>query len=64
MISKKNLVAIVKELPEKFSVDELIDYVVLLDNIETGIRELDAGKGIPHSVAMKEIRSKYLRKSK
>ncbi|HYV93131.1 MAG TPA: hypothetical protein VE978_15255 [Chitinophagales bacterium] len=32
------------------------------DDIDIGIKELDEGKGIPHPVAMKQIRAKYARK--
>ena len=35
--------------------DEYIEHMELLDDIETGIRELDEGKGIPHAELMRQI---------
>lgn len=44
MITKKKLIQTLKDLPEKFSVEEVIDRVVLLQKIEIGLEQSKQGK--------------------
>lgn len=39
MVTKERLLETIKQLPDKFSVDEIIDRVLLLDKIETGLQQ-------------------------
>lgn len=39
MITKKKLLQTIKELPESFSIDELLDKVVFLQKIELGLEQ-------------------------
>lgn len=38
-MTKKELLKTIKDLPEKFSIDELLDRVVLIQKIETGLAQ-------------------------
>lgn len=44
MLTKKKLIQSLKDFPETFSVEELIDRVVLLQKIEIGLKQTKVGK--------------------
>ena len=46
MITKDQLIENIKDLPESFSVEEIIDRVILLDKIDRGIEQADNNEGI------------------
>jgi len=46
-LTKKNVLKSMKELPEDFTVDELIDRILLLAKIEQGMADARAGRSIP-----------------
>ena len=39
MITKKKLLESIKDLPESFSIDELIDRVIFLQKVEAGLAQ-------------------------
>jgi predicted transcriptional regulator len=43
MISKKKLLASVKDMPERFSVDELIERLIFQQKVENGMKQSDEG---------------------
>lgn len=44
MITKENAIEAIKSLPEEFSLEELMDRLILLNKIETGIQQSQAGE--------------------
>ncbi|HZG01172.1 MAG TPA: hypothetical protein VEY71_09220 [Chitinophagales bacterium] len=44
MITKERLFESLQNLPDKFSLDELLDRIMLLQKIETGIEQSNAGQ--------------------
>ena len=44
MITKEKAIEAIKSLPEEFSIEELMDRLILLNKIETGIRQADQGE--------------------
>ena len=44
MITKEKLIETINQLPAKFSVDEVIDKIFLLDKIETGLQQSRKGQ--------------------
>jgi len=44
MITKEILQQTINDLPDKFSFDELIDRIILLQKIEIGLEQSEAGK--------------------
>jgi predicted transcriptional regulator len=46
MLTKSNVIKTINKLPDNFSIDELVDKMILLDKIEKGINEANNGKVI------------------
>jgi predicted transcriptional regulator len=44
MITKEKLIEAIKKLPEGFTIEQVIEELVLLDKIEKGIEDIDQGK--------------------
>ena len=60
MLSKTKVIKTISGFPENFSIDELVDKMILLDKIEKGLLEVKEGKVISHEEA-KEKMSKWLK---
>ena len=39
MVTKERLLESIKQLPDEFTADEIIDRILLLDKIETGLQQ-------------------------
>ena len=48
----------VKELPQEFDLDELIEKLIFVEKIDKGLSQLDEGKTVPHE-KVKEIVKKW-----
>ncbi len=44
MLTKEKLIKTINELPEKFSVDDLLDRIILMNKIEVGLEQSKSGK--------------------
>ena len=55
MIAKEKLIETIKQLPSNFSVDEVIDRIVLLDKIETGLLQSEKGQVTPDEELEKKL---------
>lgn len=44
MLTRSKVIATIKQLPDTFSVDEIIDRIILLDKIETGLEQSKKGQ--------------------
>ena len=47
MLSREKLIETIKQLPDKFSVEEVIDRIILLEKIETGLQQSQRGQVTP-----------------
>ena len=47
MVTKEKLLETLKQLPDKFSIEEIIDHILLLDKIEIGLDQSENGKITP-----------------
>lgn len=56
MISKKKLLQSIKDLPENFSLDELLDRIVFLQKVETGLEQSANGKTVSTSQAKAKLK--------
>jgi len=56
MLTKKQVLKTLKDLPAKFSADELIDRIVLLQKIEIGLEQSAAGKVYTIHEAKKKLK--------
>lgn len=55
MLSQTKVLKAVKQLPDKFSIDELVDKMILLEKIEIGLAQSQEGKVISDDDLDKEI---------
>jgi len=46
MLTKEKVLRIITEMPDTFSVDDLLDRLVLLQKVENGIAQSDAGEKV------------------
>ena len=60
MIKKSQLVATLKDLPNTFSIDDLLDRIILLQKIEIGLEQSTKGK-INTTVQAKNKFKKWLK---
>lgn len=59
MIAKNKLVKSIKEMPDKFSLDDLLDRIVFMQKIEVGLEQSKSGNTIS-TAKVKEKLSRYL----
>jgi len=60
MLTKEKVLKTITEMPDTFSVDDLLDRLVLLQKIENGIAQSDAGETVSVEEA-KEALNKWLK---
>jgi DNA polymerase elongation subunit (family B) len=53
---KEKIVKVVKDLPEKTSIDEAMDKLYLLSKIEKGIAQADNGQTVSHVQAKRRMK--------
>ena len=59
MITKDKAIEVIKSLPEEFSIEELMDRLILLNKIETGLRQADRGETFTTDQAKRVIRTSH-----
>ena len=55
MLTKINVIKTITRFPDNFSLDELVDKMILLDKIEKGIKDADDRKVISEDDLEKKI---------
>lgn len=55
MLIKTKVLKVIKQLPDEFSIDEMVDRMILLDKIEIGIAQAERGEVIDDENLDKEI---------
>jgi predicted transcriptional regulator len=56
MLTKTKLKEQIEKFPEEFSIDELIDRLILIEKIEEGIRQSESGEVISEAELDNEIK--------
>ena len=56
MINKKQLIDTINELPNKFSAEEIIDRIILMQKIDLGLEQSKSGKVLTESDARKKLK--------
>lgn len=56
---KQQVIQMIQALPEEVSVDDIMAELYFKLQVDTGLRELDEGQGIPHEEVEKRL-SKWL----
>ena len=57
---KKVVLERIKAMPERFTVDELLEHMVVVRKVERGMKELEADKGLTPAQARKKL-AKWLK---
>ncbi|MBK8807443.1 MAG: hypothetical protein IPO21_12690 [Bacteroidales bacterium] len=55
MLTKTNVIRTISKFPDNFSIDELVDEMILLDKIERWIQDADNGRVISENELDKQI---------
>ncbi|MEI8048223.1 MAG: hypothetical protein WCI92_12640 [Bacteroidota bacterium] len=55
MLTKTSVIKTITSLPDNFSIDELVDKMILLEKIERGIQDADKGKVISETELEKRM---------
>jgi len=55
MLTKSKLIETIETFPEKFTVDDLIERIILIDKIERGNEQSKSGETIPEDELDKEM---------
>lgn len=55
MLSKSNVIKTITKFPDHFSVDDLVDKMILLDKIERGMQQADSNQVISDEELDKKI---------
>ncbi|GAB1445049.1 MAG: hypothetical protein KF860_01990 [Cyclobacteriaceae bacterium] len=61
MLTKEKLLQALKDLPDKFSVEELFERVILLQKIELGMEQSDKGEVYSTKKAKEKLRKWLLK---
>jgi predicted transcriptional regulator len=56
MITKDKAIEVIKSLPAEFSIEELMDRLILLNKVETGIKQAKSGETYTTDEAKKIVR--------
>jgi len=60
MLNKQQVIESIQQLPDQFSVDELIERVIVIQKIERGLMQSQKGEVVPDSNLEKTKLSKWL----
>ena len=55
MLTRDKVINSIKDLPDSFTIDELIDRLIFIEKVEQGLRQSEEGKVIPHDEVGKII---------
>ncbi len=53
--TKIKIIELIKSLPEQSTIDDIISELHFKMQVDSGLKELDEGKGIPHSEVEKRF---------
>ncbi|HET54060.1 MAG TPA: hypothetical protein ENN33_02465 [Ignavibacteria bacterium] len=60
-VVKDKIIKLISEMPDDVSIDDVIEKLYFKIQVDSGLKELDEGKGIPHN-KVEERMSKWLEK--
>lgn len=56
MLVKEKVLETIRSLPDEFSLDELVDRLILLEKINTGLQEVGEGKIVSQEEAKERMK--------
>jgi hypothetical protein len=58
-MKKDKVIASLNELPDEFTIEELIQRMLFIEKVEKGIEQADKGKTIPLEEVKKQFKTKW-----
>ncbi|MFW5707717.1 MAG: hypothetical protein ACOC12_07350 [Bacteroidota bacterium] len=55
-MKKERAIAAIKELPQNFELEELLEKLIFVDKVEKGLRQLEEGKTIDHDKVKQSVK--------
>jgi len=55
MLTRDKVINSIKDLPDSFTIDELIDRLIFIEKVEQGLKQSEEGNVIPHDEVGKII---------
>lgn len=55
MLTKEKVLESIKDLPNEFSLDEIVERLIFLEKIEIGLQQVKEGKTVSHAKAKKKM---------
>lgn len=56
MLVKEKVLETIQSLPDEFSLDELVDRLILLEKINTGLEQVEEGKTVSQEEAKEKMK--------
>lgn len=56
MLTKEKVLQSIQDLPNEFSLDEIVEKLILLEKIEIGLQQVKEGKVVNHSTAKEKLK--------
>jgi predicted transcriptional regulator len=57
-MKREKVIEAVKELPQEFDLEELMEKLIFVEKVEQGLKQLDEGKTVDHA-QVKEVVKKW-----
>jgi predicted transcriptional regulator len=61
MMTKEKLIQTIQELPDSFSVEELFDKIILLQKVDIGVQQSNAGQVVTTDEAREKLQKWLLK---
>ena len=56
LINLSKVLMLINELPNEFSLDEIVENLIFLEKIEIGLQQVKQGKVVSHSTAKQKLK--------
>ena len=56
---KTQILETLEGLPEEFTIDELVDKLIIIEKINKGLRDIEDGRSMSHEEAKKKVMGKW-----
>ena len=58
-MKKRTAQATLKEMPEEFKLDDLLERLMFIEQVEKGLAEIKAGQGVSHEKVVASFKRKW-----
>lgn len=58
-MGKVQILETLEGLPEEFTIEELVDKLIIIERINKGLKDLEEGRSMSHAEAKKKVMGKW-----